>query len=141
MESTWPRKLATFIVNDMMAARNKLDCELTEIFPKDIEGSLLWLGIGCGYWSGKDLIDMAYRWHGGEDFHNIIADEKYYSADDDVLDAILIEIIAEHRDKWKGDDKIINFFVGQIMKKLGKKTDMTILQTKVKEALINAHQG
>ena len=135
-ERTYAQQLSKLLTNDGFALASEFGVELHELLPPEYVFLITYLMFVTGSIEKKHFKDITRRWLYGEaPMLTILSDPRYAKADDSVVDTAVEEVYHEHHSKYDGTDKVLNWLVGQVMKKTQGRAQASSVREKLLERL------
>ena len=134
-QKDFAREVAKLMTNDGFALAKEFgDVSLHYLIPSEVFYFLCREFFITKNLEKKYFKDIVTRWLYGEaSILEIVADKKYVKADESIVDIAVQEVYNENTNAYDGSDKILNWLVGQVMKKTKGKADASKLKEKIIE--------
>lgn len=124
--------IAKLLINDIASILNELGLD----HPKKLISNLD-LNLIAQYIFGTRVLEKKYfreivlRGHAGEILSDVLGDKKYQKADSSFIDETIKTVLKENETKLDGSDKILNWLVGQVMKRTQGKANAAEVKEKL----------
>lgn len=127
--------IAKIIINDLSAMANELELHVERLFEAREVNQLATALFRDKVLDKKHLRAVAERFLTTEPLYEILKDERFAKVDSSFVDTVIAEAFTELGDKLDGTDKMLNWFVGQIMRRTQGKADASYVKQQVASLL------
>jgi Asp-tRNA(Asn)/Glu-tRNA(Gln) amidotransferase B subunit len=130
-------EVAKIIINEISATANEIaNMNVMNLYhPSDIRDvcKLIFIDKKIDKKQFKEVIERIS--FDGDTIEAIASDPRYAKIDSSFLDAIIEKVVAENAAKNDGSEKIVNWFIGQVMKEAKGKANASEVREKLKARL------
>lgn len=124
--------VAKIIINDLSSIANELGIHVSRVLECGQINDLAKAVFSDKKVDKKHIRAISERLMAMEPLTNILDDPAFAKADTSFIDKLIKETLSENGDKFDGSDKMINWLIGQIMKKSKGKADAIYIRNRLK---------